>query len=472
MKKSTYTTDAQGVIDIPEGLLTDTMPTRAYTYSFEISAEKYISKKIKQIIHFKQSEVSLFSFALKKENLSAPIIVEPRKTVLSLRPEILIDIPKNLRENISSFEFSIVNTEEPKKKIINKNIKEFILDKGRYFLYKLTDNERLQDGYEYSFTVKFITKDGFTTAEANQIFAIPSSDSLNPPFPEHEITADEEYINFQPAWCIINGVSMILFSSNQGEEEESNPFQIWKVKPGSQSIGKVTESIRGSQAYYPVQGPGSKSLSYISDHIAETYNLFSQPKDGMLVTQMTQYSKGEIAFPSIAKDGTQIAFVKISSRKPKGTNKVNSSIWMMDNQGRNLTRLCIGTMPRYSPDGKYILYISGESGNREVWRIGTDGTGKTMLTRSAEDKFSPDWIDNNKIVYVSSKANNKDIWMKDLKGNAERQLTNNLADETTPACSDDGRVAFVSNRKGGKSLNIYYIDISATLEQASSDRLK
>jgi Tol biopolymer transport system component len=468
MKKMILKTDAQGVINIPEGVLTDTMLSRAYSYMFEMKYDKYVSKKEKMLIKYNGSQVLEMNLEIKKENLAAPKLVEPGKRVLSLKPEVLIDIPKELRSKLLQVQFTIVDSEEPEKILVKKDIKEFKLKKDRYFSYTLTEEERLLDGVDYDLAVSFSTSDGFTTNVTKQTFEIPSSDSLNPPFPEKEVTADEEFINHQPAWCVINGESMILFASNQGDEEDENPFQIWKVKPGSQSIGKVTESIRGSQAFYPVQGPGSKNLSYISNHIAETYNIFSQPKNGMLVTQMTQYSKGEIGFPSISKDGTQIAFVKISRRK----SKVTSSIWMMDSQGRNLTRLCVGTMPKYSPDGKYILYIGNESGNQEVWRIGTDGTGKTMLTRSADDKLSPDWVDNTKIVYVSSKTNNKDIWMKDLNANVERQLTNNLADETMPACSSDGRVAFVSNRKGGDSLNIYYIDISVTLEESTSDRLR
>lgn len=467
----TLETDHQGQINIPEGLLTDTNPKRAYTYKITLSRDSYIAENKTINLVYQQDQVSQLNLSISKEKLAGAIIVSPSKRVLSLKPEVKIQIPSELKNKLAWVSLKLVNLEDKSKDLMNKRLTEIDLVKDKFFVYKPSEEERLVDAADYALTVQYGTKDGFETKSTRVEFEIPSSDSLNPPFPEHMVTSDEGYVNFQPTWCRIDGINYILFVSNQGEEEDGNPYQIWKVKPGSVSIGKVTESIRGSQSLYPVAGPGSKNLSYISNHIAETFNLFSQPTNSMLVTQMTQYSKGMISHPTISRDGRSIAFVKHSKRKSK-KGRINSSIWMMDDQGRNLTRLCVGESPKYSPDGKYILYVSDESGNKEIWRIGTDGTEKAMLTRSAEDKVSPDWIDNTKIVYVSDKAKNKDIWMRDLNKNAEKQLTNNLADETMPACSDDGKVVFVSNRKGGKSLDIYYIDISSLLETSGSDRLR
>ena len=48
-------------------------------------------------------------------------------------------------------------------------------------------------------------------------------------------------------------------------------------------------------------------------------------------------------------------------------------------------------MPRWSPDGAWILFYSNRSGKYEAWRIRPDGSGLEQLTRLPEPVYNPIW---------------------------------------------------------------------------------
>ena len=58
------------------------------------------------------------------------------------------------------------------------------------------------------------------------------------------------------------------------------------------------------------------------------------------------------------------------------------------------------SQPRYSPDGKRIVFLSDRSGSEEVWLCDADGKNPTALTKGGNNLFaSPEWTpDGNYIV--------------------------------------------------------------------------
>lgn len=74
--------------------------------------------------------------------------------------------------------------------------------------------------------------------------------------------------------------------------------------------------------------------------------------------------------------------------------------------GGAATRITSGTpfdgQPRFSPDGKSIVFVSDRTGSENLYVIDPDGRNLRALTRGANQSFiSPDWTPDGEYVVVS-----------------------------------------------------------------------
>lgn len=107
--------------------------------------------------------------------------------------------------------------------------------------------------------------------------------------------------------------------------------------------------------------------------------------------------------------------------------------------------------PKWSPDGKRILFSSNRRGNFDLWVMFSDGRCQKLITQSNEDEIDPAWSpDGEKIVYVSyPEIGLSEIYTMNLNTGEIKQLTFNDSVDGKPAWSPDGtKIAFVSNRPG------------------------
>lgn len=135
-------------------------------------------------------------------------------------------------------------------------------------------------------------------------------------------------------------------------------------------------------------------------------------------------------------------------------------LYTMPAEGGKATQLTRGLAydqhPRYSPDGKKILFVSDKSGAENLWYIDTEKKDTIQLTKELNQNFpSADWTpDGNYIVYAKGRRINKlHIIHKD--GGAGTQLIDEPAQLKTidPAVSHDGRYIYYSFRTGSWNYN-------------------
>ena len=109
-------------------------------------------------------------------------------------------------------------------------------------------------------------------------------------------------------------------------------------------------------------------------------------------------------------------------------------------QAKAITKgLSFNGQPRYSPDGKRIVYTSDRSGSDNVWVIDADGSHAAQLSDEANASFtSPVWTADGKSVLVSKKkprfyGGAFELWQYSLNGGAGLQIIKSKPSEQAPA---------------------------------------
>lgn len=152
-----------------------------------------------------------------------------------------------------------------------------------------------------------------------------------------------------------------------------------------------------------------------------------------------------------------------STRIAFSNNRTGSKeIYLVDYDGENLRRLTsdesINLLPRFSPDGKALLYTSYQRGNPDLFRMDLT-TGKTGVLSHEQGLNIPGGFtpDGNRLALTLSRNRDPNIYVLDLRDRSLKRLTSSLAVESSPTFSPDGsRIAFVSDRAGNPQ--VYLMD--------------
>lgn len=109
--------------------------------------------------------------------------------------------------------------------------------------------------------------------------------------------------------------------------------------------------------------------------------------------------------------------------------------------------------PQISPDGKWVVYVQGNvdlAANKTVanlWLASTDKNGPVkQLTAHLKSDRHPRWSpDGKSILFESARSGSNQLWIIDFAGGEARQLTNISTEASLGIWSRDGKqIAFVS----------------------------
>ena len=109
--------------------------------------------------------------------------------------------------------------------------------------------------------------------------------------------------------------------------------------------------------------------------------------------------------------------------------------------GEWLTRgHALDRQPRYSPDGRRVIFSSNRSGNLDLWELDRDTGMLRRLTDSPQEDWDPAYVgDGSRIVWSSRRSGNLEIWMAAADGSGARQVSRDGVDAENPSPSPDGR---------------------------------
>ena len=155
-------------------------------------------------------------------------------------------------------------------------------------------------------------------------------------------------------------------------------------------------------------------------------------------------------------DGTTIVF------------ELLGDLYTMPILGGKATKLTKGlafdSHPRYSPDGKQIVFVSDRSGGENIWvaELEEDTTVYKQITKGKFNLYqSADWTPDGKYI-VGSKGKAllgiPKLWMYHVDGGSGAQLTkgSDRLKTVEPAISPDGRYIWYSRRNGGWNYNAQF----------------
>lgn len=139
-------------------------------------------------------------------------------------------------------------------------------------------------------------------------------------------------------------------------------------------------------------------------------------------------------------------------------------LYTMPISGGAATRITSGIehdmQPRFSPDGRRIVFISDKSGDENVWVANADGSGARQLTTGRESSYySPEWTPDGEYIVVSRSntfSGAEKLWLYHIDGGRGLDLSGNAPPALRmfgAAFGSDPRYVWYSQRNGFWSYN-------------------
>jgi dipeptidyl aminopeptidase/acylaminoacyl peptidase len=225
------------------------------------------------------------------------------------------------------------------------------------------------------------------------------------------------------------------------------------------------------------------------------------------------FQLGEVSDPRLSPEGDWIAYTVTRGDLEKDESR--SRIWMVPAAGGEAIAMTAekesSSMPRWSPDGRYLAFLSArDGGQKQLWTLGRNGGEAVQASDTAqsvdayawapdgrrlalvlrdpkpeeiaareqgdkyEEKTPGPWVidrEQFKTDYVGYLDRRRThIYVLDLDSGALRQLTFGDFDDSEPAWSPDGeRIAFTSKRTEKPDLS-YDTDIWTVSATAVAER--
>ena len=146
--------------------------------------------------------------------------------------------------------------------------------------------------------------------------------------------------------------------------------------------------------------------------IAAVYGYFAAPAEAAEVKKRPMkvedlFALKRVADPQISPDGKFVVY-QVTTVDFAG-NKSSSALWLAATDGKTTPKPFTNpngkkdTHPRWSPDGKRILFSSTRGGSQQLWVVGLDGGEAQQLTSISTGADNGLWSpDGSHIAFVSS----------------------------------------------------------------------
>ena len=151
-----------------------------------------------------------------------------------------------------------------------------------------------------------------------------------------------------------------------------------------------------------------------------------------------------IGDPQVSPDGSRVAFVRVTVNDKK--EGYNTSMWTVPLEGRGephqLTKGDHDSVPRWSPDGKFLLFLratekNGKPDSPQLALLPTAGGDSFVFTDLPKGAANPSWAPDGKTIAFTSDTNAEDLAKQEKKKHEESASAKATADKERSAPSPE-----------------------------------
>jgi serine/threonine protein kinase/Tol biopolymer transport system component len=115
--------------------------------------------------------------------------------------------------------------------------------------------------------------------------------------------------------------------------------------------------------------------------------------------------------PAWSHDGREIVFATGEARDPYVRAGI-STLWIIAADGGSPRQIAEGdaVQPTWSPSGRRIAFWGQVGGQRDLFTIATDGSGRAAVVTDAALDWSPTWSTDGHVYFASDRGGSMNIW--------------------------------------------------------------
>jgi Tol biopolymer transport system component len=257
-----------------------------------------------------------------------------------------------------------------------------------------------------------------------------------------------EHVDMDP--MIAPNGDLLAFSSNR-----TGNFDIWVYDYSTKTLSQVTQSEKDDR--YPSWARDSKRILFTSRRTGKGDIYETKFGGGAGNLQLTVAENLE-EYASYHPSGTGMVFAR--SQKRGILRRKMDVVFTEKPTSASLAQMVVNDAdePRFSPDGKKVVFVSRRTKNNDIWMTDLKGGMNSQLTSSPKDDENPSFSPDGKhIVFAANRTGNYDLWVMDTDGSNVRQLTSDAADERQPCWSPGGYI-YYTREMGEMKSNIWRIE--------------
>ncbi len=227
-------------------------------------------------------------------------------------------------------------------------------------------------------------------------------------------------------------------------------------------VGTVIGNV-GFGNFYPAFSPDGKSIAYVSNKEADYFAQSSLYLYDIETKKEKQLKGGVRSNFSWSPDGKKIYYAKHSKANDHWSSLYDLYVYDIDREDeQRLTYSVRANAPAVSPDGTKITFVAGSDGTINLYTCHIDGTDIKQLTSysNSEQVFNPKWSpDGKSILFDFSIKDGRDIAMIPSSGGEVSFILSTPNDERGAVVTSDGAALIYSSDNSG-IFNLYEYNLS------------